>query len=31
MAIATMHIAWGAGFLWSMIKGVFTDRSLEKK
>ena len=31
MAIATMHIAWGAGFLWSMIKGVFTDRSPEKK
>jgi glycosyltransferase involved in cell wall biosynthesis len=31
VAIATMHIAWGAGFLWSMIKGVFTDRSPEKK
>jgi glycosyltransferase involved in cell wall biosynthesis len=31
IAIATMHIAWGAGFLWSMIKGVFTDRSPEKK
>jgi hypothetical protein len=31
IAIATMHIAWGAGFLSSMIKGVFTDRSLEKK
>ena len=31
VAIATMHIAWGAGFLWSMIKGVYTDRSPEKK
>jgi succinoglycan biosynthesis protein ExoA len=31
IAIAVMHIAWGAGFLWSMIKGVFTDRSPEKK
>ena len=24
VAIATMHIAWGSGFLWSMIKGLFT-------
>jgi glycosyltransferase involved in cell wall biosynthesis len=31
IAIATMHIAWGAGFLWSMIKAVFSDRSPEKK
>jgi succinoglycan biosynthesis protein ExoA len=31
MAIATMHIAWGSGFLWSMIKGVNTDRSPERK
>jgi succinoglycan biosynthesis protein ExoA len=31
VAIATMHIAWGAGFLWSMIKGVLPDRSPEKK
>jgi succinoglycan biosynthesis protein ExoA len=31
LAIATMHISWGIGFLWSMIKGVFTYRSLEKK
>ena len=31
VAIATMHIAWGAGFLWSMIKGVFTTRSPENK
>jgi succinoglycan biosynthesis protein ExoA len=26
IAIAAMHIAWGSGFLWSMIKGVFTRR-----
>jgi succinoglycan biosynthesis protein ExoA len=31
LAIATMHIAWGAGFLWSMIKGTFTNRNPEKK
>jgi succinoglycan biosynthesis protein ExoA len=31
LAIATMHFTWGAGFLWSMIKGIFTDRSPEKK
>jgi succinoglycan biosynthesis protein ExoA len=31
LAIATMHIAWGAGFLWSMIKGVFTNWNPEKK
>ena len=31
VAIATMHITWGAGFLWSMIKGIFIDRSPEKK
>jgi succinoglycan biosynthesis protein ExoA len=31
IAIATMHITWGAGFLWSMIKGIFTDRNPEKK
>jgi NADH:ubiquinone oxidoreductase subunit K len=24
LAISTMHIAWGTGFLWSMIKGSFT-------
>jgi glycosyltransferase involved in cell wall biosynthesis len=22
-AIATMHLAWGSGFIWSMIEGVF--------
>ena len=31
LAIATMHIAWGTGFLWSMIKGIFTHRNPEKK
>ena len=31
LAIATMHIVWGSGFLWSMIRGVFTDRNSEKK
>jgi succinoglycan biosynthesis protein ExoA len=31
LAIATMHIAWGAGFLWSMIKGTYTNRNPEKK
>jgi succinoglycan biosynthesis protein ExoA len=31
LAIATMHLAWGAGFLWSMIKGIFTNRNPEKK
>ncbi len=30
LAIATMHFTWGAGFLWSMIKGIFNDRSPEK-
>jgi len=31
LAIATMHIAWGSGFLWSIIKGVFTDRVPKEK
>jgi succinoglycan biosynthesis protein ExoA len=31
LAIAAMHIAWGAGFSWSMIKGVFTNRHPEKR
>jgi hypothetical protein len=31
LAIATMHISWGAGFLWSMIKWIFTKRNPEKK
>jgi len=24
LAISTMHLAWGAGFLWSGISGAFT-------
>jgi succinoglycan biosynthesis protein ExoA len=31
LAIMTMHIAWGTGFLWSMIKRIFTERNPEKK
>jgi glycosyltransferase involved in cell wall biosynthesis len=31
VAIATMHITWGVGFLWSMIRGIFTKRDLERK
>ena len=31
LAIATMHIAWGAGFLWGMIKSVFTKPHPEKR
>jgi GT2 family glycosyltransferase len=31
LAIATMHVAWGAGFLWSMIRGVFTKPDVERK
>jgi len=30
VAIATMHITWGAGFLWSMIRGIFTNRDPER-
>jgi len=30
-AIATMHIAWGAGFLWSMISADFTNGSSKEK
>jgi cellulose synthase/poly-beta-1,6-N-acetylglucosamine synthase-like glycosyltransferase len=26
LAIATMHIAWGGGFLWSIIKTIFTGQ-----
>lgn len=29
LAISVMHISWGSGFIWSMIKGIFTRR-LEK-
>jgi len=31
LAISFMHISWGAGFLWSMIKGVLTNQDTEKK
>ena len=31
LAIATMHIAWGSGFLWSIIRGVFTHRKPKEK
>jgi glycosyltransferase involved in cell wall biosynthesis len=31
LAIATMHTAWGAGFLWSMIRGVITRPDTERK
>jgi succinoglycan biosynthesis protein ExoA len=30
-AISVMHISWGAGFLWSMIKGMFTRQPQEIK
>ncbi len=25
LAISFMHVSWGAGFLWSMIRGIFTN------
>jgi succinoglycan biosynthesis protein ExoA len=31
LAISSMHICWGTGFLWSMIKGIFTIQKPEKK
>jgi glycosyltransferase involved in cell wall biosynthesis len=31
LAIASMHICWGAGFLWSMIKGIFPARDGTRK
>jgi succinoglycan biosynthesis protein ExoA len=31
MAISCMHISWGAGFLWSIIKGLFTHSDSENK
>jgi succinoglycan biosynthesis protein ExoA len=31
LAIACMHISWGTGFLWSIIKGIFTSHAPEKK
>ena len=30
LAITVMHICWGSGFLWSMIKGVFSNHDPEK-
>jgi succinoglycan biosynthesis protein ExoA len=29
LAMGTMHLSWGAGFLWSMIKGAFTHPKAE--
>jgi glycosyltransferase involved in cell wall biosynthesis len=31
LAISVMHISWGTGFLWSMIKRVFPAHAPEKK
>ena len=31
LAIAVMHICWGSGFLWSIIKGNSTKKNAEKK
>jgi glycosyltransferase involved in cell wall biosynthesis len=31
LAISTMHITWGAGFLWSMIKGSFIKPANSEK
>jgi len=30
LAITVMHICWGSGFLWSMIKGVLSNHDPEK-
>ena len=30
LAVSTMHLCWGSGFLWSMIKGVFSNHNPEK-
>jgi glycosyltransferase involved in cell wall biosynthesis len=27
LAISIMHIAWGSGFLWSIIKGIFPEKA----
>jgi glycosyltransferase involved in cell wall biosynthesis len=29
LAISVMHIAWGSGFLWSIIKGLFPEKADE--
>jgi glycosyltransferase involved in cell wall biosynthesis len=31
LAISVMHFTWGAGFLWSMIKGIFMGSAASKK
>jgi hypothetical protein len=31
LVISCMHLSWGAGFLWSMIVGVFTTQHREKE
>lgn len=31
LSIATMHITWGAGFLWSIIKTIITGRTVKKE
>lgn len=30
LAILTMHLLWGAGFLWSMIKGLLTPGAVKR-
>jgi len=30
LAISCMHVSWGAGFLWSMISGLFPRTAMEK-
>jgi hypothetical protein len=29
-AVAIMHICWGSGFLWSIIKGLFSNTDPER-
>jgi hypothetical protein len=31
LAVMAMHIPWGAGFLWSMIRGIFTPGAAKRK
>lgn len=31
LAIACMHLSWGMGFLWSMIKGIFIPEDSKKR
>ncbi len=30
LAIATMHVSWGSGFWWSLLKRVFTEKQNER-